>query len=77
MKDKGEKMRYAGLTDDPVKRKQDHGNPFDFHVIREFTSEEAARKWEKGMLLLGYQGGTGGKGWRYGYTYTITLWTSQ
>jgi hypothetical protein len=70
-------MRYAGLTDDPVRRKQDHGNSFDFHVIREFATEDEARKWEKGMLLLGYQGRSGGRGWRYGYTYTITLWTRQ
>jgi len=46
-------------------------------VIREFATEDEARKWEKGMLLLGYQGRSGGRGWRYGYTYTITLWTRQ
>lgn len=70
-------MRYVGLTDNPAQRKLDHGNSFDWRVVREFTTEDEARKWEKGLLLLGYQGGTGGKDWKYGYTYTITLWTRQ
>ncbi|HAD83150.1 MAG: hypothetical protein A2509_03730 [Candidatus Edwardsbacteria bacterium RIFOXYD12_FULL_50_11] len=70
-------MKYAGLTDDPIKRKQAHGNPVDWRVEKMFTSEEEARKWEKGIRVLGYQAGTGGSGWRYGYTYTITEGTKQ
>lgn len=37
-------MRYAGLTDDAARRKQEHGNPADFRVVREFASESAARQ---------------------------------
>ena len=36
-------MRYAGLTDEPKRRKQDHGNPGDFRVMQQFTCETAAR----------------------------------
>ena len=69
--------RYVGLTDDPNRRKTEHGNPSDFKVVKRFTSETEARKWEKGMLAKGYEGGTGGEGWRYGYTYTITASTKE
>ena len=70
-------MKYAGLTDDPEKRKQEHGNPNDFSVIKQFDTEKMARLWEALMLRQGYKGGTGGKGWRYGYTYTVTQKTKE
>ncbi len=41
-------MRYAGLTDEPARRKREHGNPRDFRVMQQFTSETAARQWERG-----------------------------
>ena len=63
-------MRYAGLSDDPKRRKQEHGNPRDFRIMQQFTSEASARMWEKRMLAKGYEGDTGGKGWRFGYTYS-------
>ncbi len=69
-------MKYAGLTDNPVRRRQEHGNPPDWWQ-RTFTTESEARQWEKEKLAQGYQGGTGGDGWRYGYTYTITPQTKQ
>lgn len=65
-------MRYVGLTDVPQRRKADHGNPADFRVVREFSSENEARRWEKDMLAEGYKGDTGGAGWRYGYTFSVT-----
>jgi len=65
-------MKYVGLTDDPERRKQEHGNPADFRVVRDFTSEAIAREWEKQMLAQGYEGDTGGAGWKYGYTFSIT-----
>lgn len=65
-------MKYVGLTDDPVRRREEHGNPSDWWQ-RSFASEAEARRWEKEMLAKpGYRDGTGGKGWQYGYTYTIT-----
>jgi len=70
-------MKYAGLTDDPEQRKVDHGNPVDWWQTR-FSTESVARSWEKQILAKpGYRGGTGGEGWRYGYTYTITGSTNQ
>ena len=70
-------MKYVGLTDNPSRRKVEHGNPHDWWQ-RSFTTESEARKWEKEMLAkLGYTGGTGGDGWRYGYTYTITSSTIE
>jgi len=69
-------MKYAGLTDDPKARKEAHGNPIDWN-LRTFENEEEARSWEKIMLTNGYQGGTGGEGWKYGYTYAITSSTKQ
>jgi hypothetical protein len=64
-------MRYAGLTDDPERRKKEHGNPKDFRVIRQFNTEIEAREWEKQMLSQGHRGDTGGAGWKYGYTYFL------
>lgn len=69
-------MKYAGLTDDPASRRAAHGNPPDW-AQRGFSAEAEARNWERGMLALGYKGGLGGEGWRYGYTYTITSTTRQ
>ena len=64
-------MRYAGLTDEPKRIKQEHGNPSDFRVIQQFTSEQSARQWERRMLAKGYEEDTSGKGWKYGYTFSI------
>jgi hypothetical protein len=64
-------MRYVGLTDDPARRKREHGYPPDFRVVHQFTYEYEARLWEKGMLAQGYAGDTGGAGWLYGYTFSV------
>jgi len=64
-------MRYAGLTDEPARRKREHGNPRNFRVMQQFTSEAAARQWERRMLAHGYEEDTSGKGWKYGYTFSI------
>ena len=70
-------MKYAGLTDDPKNRKQEHGNPYDW-TQQAFDSEIEARQWEKVMLSNpAYKVSTGGKGWRYGYTYTISTITVE
>ena len=65
-------MRYVGLTDNPERRKQEHGNPAEFRAVREFMSEAIAREWERKMLAQGYEGDTGGAGWRHGYTFSKT-----
>jgi hypothetical protein len=70
-------MKYVGLTDDPERRKKEHGNPVDWWQ-RRFNNEKEAREWEKEMLKKpGYKDGTGGEGWRYGYTYTIAASTKE
>ncbi len=69
---------YVGLTDNPVQRKQEHGNPADWRQTGPFVSEQAARDWEKQQIAKpGCQGGPGSKGWHYGYWYTITRNTIQ
>ncbi len=71
-------MWYVGLTDDPVRRRAEHGNPGDWQQTVPFQSEAAARAWEAEQLRRpGWQGGPGGSGWRYGYWYTITFSTRQ
>ena len=70
-------MQYVGLTNDLVRRRQEHGNPPDWKHYT-FSTEVEARNWEKNMIASpGYEGGTGGEGWQYGYTYTITSSTIQ
>ncbi len=70
--------KYAGLTDKPEQRKQEHGNPPDWKIEREFKTEKEARAWEEDMHKnKGYEGSGGGPGWKYGYTYTITDKTKQ
>lgn len=68
---------YVGLTDDPARRKQEHGNPSDWQQTT-FSSEKDARAWESQYVgKPGYLGDTGGAGWRYGYWYTVTPQTKQ
>jgi hypothetical protein len=70
--------RYAGLTDDPERRKAEHGLPAGWHSYGPFGSEKEARLWEESMLQHpGTVGGTGGAGWRYGYVYTITAFSKD
>lgn len=66
-------MKYVGLTDDPILRKEAHGNPKDWKQFS-FSSESEALKWEKETLAKpGHEGGLNdGRGWRYGYIYTIS-----
>ncbi len=64
-------MRYAGLTDEPKRRKLERGNPRDFRVMQQFTSESAARQWERRMMNQGCEKDTIGKDWKYGYTFSI------
>lgn len=68
---------YAGLTDDLVLRKVEHGNPADWRWVGPFPSEAVARDWQNRMLAAGCQGERGGSGWKYGYVYTITDATMQ
>ena len=68
---------YVGLTDDPGRRKVEHGNPSDWQQTK-FSSESEARTWEANYVgKSGYEGGQGGSGWSYGYWYTITPQTKQ
>lgn len=66
-------MKYVGLTDDPILRKEDHGDPKDWKQFS-FSSEAEAIKWERETLAKpGHEGGlNAGRGWHYGYMYTIT-----
>jgi len=68
---------YVGLTNEPDRRRIEHGNPADWKQTR-FNSETEARAWEANYIgKPGYQGGSGGAGWRFGYWYTITSQTKE
>ena len=63
--------RYIGLTDDPTRRRIDHGEPAGWAVIASFDDEDEARAWKSKMLEIpGYQGDADETGWRYGYSFT-------
>jgi len=66
-------MKYAGLADDPKRIKQERGNPEDFRVMQQFTSETSARNWSSRMLGQGYEKDSSGTGWKYGYTYSMRV----
>lgn len=70
-------MLYVGLTNDPQRRCREHGSPADWRIYGPFTNEYAAREWEKNAIAAGYRGGTGGDGWLWGYTYSVTPFTKQ
>lgn len=72
-------MWYVGLTDDPERRRQEHGSPRDWTVRPgQFDGEAEARDWERIQLARpDCKGGPGGSGWRFGYWYTITPHTVQ
>ncbi len=65
-------MKYAGLTDDLKKIKTELGNPVDFKVMQQFTSENSAKLWETRMFALGYEKDKKSKGWKYGYTFSVS-----
>jgi len=65
-------QRYVGLTNNLDQRKEQHGSPPGFRRVHAFRTEKEARAWEEQMLSKGYKGDTGGKGWKYGYTFPVT-----
>lgn len=65
-------MKYAGLTDDPFKCMQKHGNPIDWQIQKYFNNEEQAYKWKSGMQVIGYQDKSEENGWHFGFTFSAT-----
>lgn len=62
-----------GLTDDPIKRKQELDNPGDWQQT-EFNSKDAANEWKaKYLQQSGYLEDTEDSGWRFGYWYSTNL----
>jgi hypothetical protein len=75
---------YVGLTDDPERRREAHGDPKDWQQTGPFPQQAAAREWERQQRRLagrtgraGRTSGAGSPDWRYGYWYTITPDTRQ
>ena len=66
-------VKYEKITDEPERKKRENGNPRDFRVMQQFTCETSARQWERRMLAHGYEQDTSGKGWKYGYTFSISI----
>ena len=50
-----------GVTDDPARRRREHGNPTPWHDW-DADTETAARNVEAYFLAKGMKGGTGGPG---------------
>ncbi len=68
---------YVGLTNNPQRRWEEHGKPRDFKH-KQFRTEQEARRWERHYTRLpGMAGNTGGRGWKYGYWYTVTRSTIE
>ena len=68
---------YIGLTDDPIRRREEHGNPGDWQQT-EFEREIEARTWKVAYTgEPGFEIGPSGSGWRYGYWYTINHRTRE
>jgi hypothetical protein len=64
---------YIGLTDNPLKKKLQHGSPEDWCQTGPFISEQAAKDWKKQYLgKPGFRVKPGGEGWKYGYWFKIT-----
>ncbi|MDP8209012.1 MAG: hypothetical protein P9L92_20280 [Candidatus Electryonea clarkiae] len=69
--------QYVGLTDDPEKRKELHGNPEDWELMDPFENEREARNWEMLKRISGFKGGERTGEWKYGFIYTITIKTNE
>jgi len=61
--------RMVGLASDPLRRKEDLGNPDRWLTIRKFRTEKEALEWEQKLITQGFKNDTGGTGWEYGYSY--------
>lgn len=61
--------RTVGLARDPLRRKEDLGNPDRWLTIRRFRTKDEALDWEKELISQGFKSDTGGNGWEYGYTF--------
>lgn len=69
--------KFAGLTDHPRKAKDEHGNPPDWRIEKEFRTEITARMWLQEMGEAGWERGRRSPEWGWGFTYTITKFTKQ
>jgi hypothetical protein len=64
---------YVGLTDDPIRRRIEHGDPPDWRVEHWFWQEQDARAWRQlEAQRPAHCGGPDRGGWRFGYKYTVT-----
>lgn len=69
--------KYAGITTDPDRRKQQHKqedypNLSNWQVQRTFSNQQEAQRWENEMGKRGYTTHPGGRpdsGTWYGYTF--------
>jgi len=62
------------MQDLPMSRKEENGSREALATSKlcsNITSEPAARQWERRMLAQGCEEDTSGKGWKYGYTFSI------
>jgi hypothetical protein len=62
----------VGLTDDPIRRRAELGDPPDWRVEHWFRQESDARAWERAEVLRpSHRAAPEGFGWRFGYKFTL------
>jgi hypothetical protein len=61
--------RMVGTASDPLRRKEDLGNPDRWLTAKRFRTKDESDEWEKKMISQGYLKDPGGTGWEFGYTY--------
>lgn len=63
---------FVGLTDNPIRRRAELGNPPDWRVVRWFGQESDARAWEQAEVMRpSHSAAPEGTGWRFGYKFTL------
>ena len=63
---------FVGLTDNPIRRRAELGDPPDWRVEHWFPKESDARAWERAEVVRPAHGAAPtGQGWRFGYKFTL------
>jgi uncharacterized membrane protein YkvA (DUF1232 family) len=63
---------FVGLTDNPIRRRAELGDPPDWRVEHWFRQESDARAWEQVEVRRpSHRPAPEGPGWRFGYKFTL------
>ena len=63
---------FVGLTDDPIRRRRELGDPPDWIVEHWFWKESEAQAWARAEAQRPeHSPAPTGNGWRFGYKFTV------